>query len=180
MSGTFKKIKPYFSTILIICCCCKYKSPLNGSKVRDSTNDLLTVTINGKILEDDILEVFFAETIQEPYSVKNRCRVNVKGSPRTQEMVFKLPKRTYPFKLRIDLGTKGHETPIEIDEIRLSTGFKDTIFEMDEIKMAFRANQYLEIEPDSNKFTRKRVDGIYDPFLLSNDLTEIVVDLFSE
>ena len=83
-------------------------------------------------------------------------------------------------KLRIDLGSKRHETPIQLEEIVLTTGGNSRVFKFEEIKTNFRKNQYLEIDPESNGYVRKLINGVYDPFILSGDLTKITVALFSE
>ena len=159
---------------------CKQGPSANGSGIQSKIDDFLTVTLKGKIWEDDVVEIYFAETVQEPYNALNKVTSFVKGSDSIQVIVFRLPERTYPFKIRIDLGAKGFETPIEILEIKLSTGRNSIVFNSEEINKAFRKNKYLETKSGSAKFYRKKIDGVYDPYLLSNDFSEIVVDLFSE
>lgn len=167
-------------TVISLFIGCKRTSWGKETQKERIINDYLTISIKGKLLEDDILEVYFAENIQDPYSLDNKQSIEVSGSDDIQDMVFRLPNRVYPMKLRIDLGSKGSETPFEIVEIKLSTGGKNKTFEIEEIKKVFRTNQYTEIELGSNLFLRKKVNGVYDPFILSGDLTKIVVDLFSE
>lgn len=169
----------YFGLVLMLFGCKEYDSSKLDQR-RPVIDDFLTVSIKGVFIEDDIIEVYFTENVPEPYSKRNVRSLRVKGNKKTQEIVFKLPDRTYPMKLRIDLGSIGYETPIEIVEIRLSTGGKSKIFNIDEIMQAFRMNQFIEVDSVSNKLIRKKINGVYDPFILSGDLTKIIVDLFSK
>ena len=181
MSKDFNRSRITINALLaILFFGCKQSPVLNNSNTQSKINDFLTVSIKGKIWEDDIVETYFAESVQEPYNAINKVTTYVKGSDSIQDIVFRLPERTYPFKIRIDLGAKGFETPIEILEIKLSTGRNSKIFNTEEVNKAFRKNKCLETKSGSAKFYRKKIDGVYDPYLLSNDFSEIVVDLFSE
>ncbi len=173
------KVVVFIGLILFVASCKKNSSTITKSEEL-IISDYLTVSIKGKLIEDDVLEVYFAENIRDQYNVRDKLRVSIEGSMDFQNIVFKLPERVYPMKLRIDLGTNNHETPVEIMEIKLSTGGKNKIIKANEIKKFFRSNQYIETKPESNKFLRRKVNGVYDPFLLSGDLTEITVDLFSK
>ena len=172
---------------LILCCSvmvfligCKKNSSVKVDQQNMIISDFLMVSIKGKLKEDDIIEVYFEESVQDPYTIENKQSLEVKGSSEIQDMVFRLPNRVYPMKLRIDLGSKGYETPFEIMEITISTGGKSKTFSVEEIKRVFRMNQYVEMESGSNRFIRKEVNGTYDPFILSGDLTNTIVELFSK
>lgn len=169
----------FFLTMLVFTCC-KDSGKIDSSIQENKISDFLKVSIKAKVLEDDIFEVYYAESVQAPYNSQDKLSRFVKGDSIMQNVVFRLPDKIYPMKLRIDLGAKKQETFIKIEEIVLSTGGNSKIFEFDEIQTFFRRNQHLEIDSKNKGYFRKSVDGVYDPFILSGDLTKITVALFSE
>jgi hypothetical protein len=169
-----------FSIGLLIFISCEDSSKAKNKKGKDNISDFLIVSIKTRLTEDDILEVYYAESVQALYNDNNKLSQYVKGDSVVQNVVFRLPDRIYPMKLRIDLGAKRRETFIKVEEIVLSTGRNSKTFEFEEIQTFFRKNQYLEINPKSKGYFRKSIDGVYDPFILSGDLTKITVALFSE
>ena len=159
---------------------CHNAGKIKAKEEKSKIADFLTVSLKTKLAEDDILEVYYSESVQAPYNNQDKLSLYVKGDSLIQNIVFRLPDRIYPMKLRIDLGSKRHETPIQLEEIVLTTGGNSRVFKFEEIKTNFRKNQYLEIDPESNGYVRKLINGVYDPFILSGDLTKITVALFSE
>lgn len=152
----------------------------NKKKNISSIQDYLVVKLLIRVEEDDAFEIFYSENLEDSYKPTNRVRVDVKGKATFQEVVFKFPDRTYPLKLRIDLGSSGFETDIELREIVLSTGGKDRKITFNDIGLYFRPNMYLNFNGNNETVQRRKVAGKYDPFLLSNDLTEIITDIFTE
>ncbi|MCM4161970.1 MULTISPECIES: hypothetical protein [unclassified Arenibacter] len=172
--------KIVFISIIILVLGCKNIN--KNRKMQNDTemiNNYLEVILKIKILEDDIFEIFFAENIKDNYTAKNKIKSTITGNEDFQHIVFKLPNRTYPLKLRIDLGANNNETPIEIEQIKLSTGKNFKIFHGKELKKYFRINNYIINEPDSNIYFRIKINEKYDPYLLSTDLSKIISDLFS-
>ncbi len=145
----------------------------------DEINDFLTVIIEAKVEQDDIFEVYYSEQIGVPYDNNSKKSIFVSGSSHKQQLVFRLPDRIYPLKLRVDLGNRSNESPIEIYSITLSTGAKKIAFSISEIADSFRANQFLSHESGTYVFKRTKVNGVYDPFLLSRDLTQEIVEIFT-
>lgn len=142
-------------------------------------HDYLTVILELKVEYDDVFEVYFAENIKNQYNEKDRLGVFVRGKNSFQKVVFRLPQRTYPLKLRIDLGSKGIESPIILRQIILTTGVRSKIIPMEELKFYFRLNPYLEL--GKNRFMyRKKIDNKYDPYLISKDLTKTIIELFHD
>ena len=132
------------------------------------------------IQNDDVFEVYYAESINEKYESSNKVRQEVYADSALQTITFRLPNRVYPFKLRIDFGSLGYETPIELHEISISTGGKTIAFDTIEIWKRFRLNPNMELVDGRKTLMRRKIHNSYDPFLLSNDLTKIVVNLFTD
>lgn len=170
-----------FFISLMILISCKNKNQQQQNIEKDAKiNDFLTVEIKAKVLEDDIFEIYYAEDHRDSYRPEDKVRVQVKGEGDFQRINFKFPDRVYPMKLRIDIGRNRHETSIEILEIKLSTGKNSRIFFGTEIDKKFRQNRFIEHKPNTNNFKRRIVDEVYDPFLLSIDLSDEIVSLFSD
>ena len=178
------KITICFSLMLLIICSCgrDIKNSDQNKKIENKIqiNDYLTVTIKAKVQEDDIFEIYYAENLENSYIPEDRVQVGIKGSNKFQEIDFKFPKRVYPLKMRIDLGLRRNETDIEIEEIKLSTGEKNIRFSTAEIVEKFRFNKYILHNSETNSFSRKIVDDLYDPIIFSGNLTQEVTEIFSE
>lgn len=155
---------------------CKNTTQTESEKI----NDYLIIDIKAKVLEDDIFEIYYSEDPKDLYLPENKVRANVKGGANFQNINFKFPDRTYPMKFRIDIGLNRNETIIEILEIKLSTGKNSKTFSGSEIGKNFRTNQFIQYNPSSNSFNRHILNGAYDPFLLSLDLSDDIVNLFSD
>ena len=146
---------------------------------KNTINDYITITICAKVLENDVFEIFFSEDPKKSYVPENKVKTIVKGRKEFQEIKFKFPSRVYPMKFRIDIGLNGYESIVEISEIKISTGRNTIIFSEEKIDKYFRANNYVNHIPNTKKFNRVIRNGVYDPFLLSIDLSKEIVDLFS-
>lgn len=143
-------------------------------------NKYLSITVNAKVLEDDKFQLYFSEEITGQYHPEDIVEVNVKGQDQLQNIVFNLPERIYPIKIRLDVGTRKFETPINIEEIIFSTGAKQKSFKGVELLEYFKPNKYLEKQTTGNNFDRKHIDGVYDPFFISINVGSIVDNIFSE
>lgn len=143
-------------------------------------NSYLSVTVKAKVLEDDKFQLYFSEEIIGQYHPDDIIEANVKGIDKFQNITFNLPEHIYPIKLRIDLGVRKIETPIYIDEIVLSTGTNKKVLKNAELLEYFKPNKYIELDEFSSIYDRKTIEGLYDPFLISININDIVTNLFKE
>ncbi len=139
-------------------------SPTTKIEKKDS---VFRVSLTAKIREDDKLQLLYiVDSPDGKYDSKNRIEANVTGKQKLQTMVFELPKNILPYKFRIDLGEKGHETTIEIDNIKIEMNTNKIVVDSSTIHRYFQKNIYLDTE-DWMTFKRKSVTNRYDPFLTS-------------
>lgn len=131
-------------------------------------DNVFILTMFVKVFEDDKFELYYVDdSIDGNFNSKNRLAVYVVGSNEFQTIQFKLPENSLPYKFRIDLGDNGnkYETNIEIKSITLQ--LNGNTIELDHTTMDsfFQPNVYLQ-KTDTG-YSRKVVDGKYDPFLLA-------------
>ncbi|MDW5288996.1 hypothetical protein [Formosa sp. PL04] len=159
---------------------CKDK-PVENKNIKSIEMDsYLTVVINAKVLENDKFEVYFSEDILNQYHVEDKIEKHVIGDTEFQDISFQLPERIYPIKLRIDIGSSEVESPIEIRKITLSTTAKSKSFEGPELNTFFKTNKFIEHEESNNIYNRISIDGVYDPFMVTININDIVTNLFNE
>lgn len=166
---------------LSILSCKGESSSSQKDEIKTKINPYLTVILKAEVSEDDVFEVFFSEEIINQYHPDDKIRTNVKGSSGVQDIVFELPEKIYPMKLRIDVGSKEFETPVKLNEVILTTGANVKSFSGEELNTFFKPNKYIEIDNTlSNTYNRKLVDGVYDPFFVSINLYDLVISLFKD
>ena len=176
-----KFMKKYIVLTLLIIVSCKNEPKANKDLTEKIKMDsYLTVVLKGIVAENDTFEVFFSEFFTEQYYPLDKVQVNVEGKQDEQEIVFKLPEKIYPTKLRIDIGSRGNETSIKINEITLSTGTKKITFKDSELLEYFKPNKFINLDDSNHGYIRKSIDGIYDPYLISININDIVTNLFKE
>ncbi|GAA3588412.1 hypothetical protein GCM10022396_02080 [Flavivirga amylovorans] len=160
---------------------CKNKGEEGKNNITGSImNDYMTVIIKAKVIEDDKFQLYFSEKIIRQYHPDDIVEINIKGRDDCQNIVFNLPKGIHPIKIRLDVGVKKIETPIWIEEISFSNGAKHFSFKGAQLSKYFRPNKYLEQKTSSNTYERKAIEGVYDPFLISINVDNIVNNLFNE
>lgn len=166
-----KKTVFIFTILLIFSCKDEKKSsiaPVDVSSENVAKDDILTITLDVRTKEDDKFEIYYVDDFSENgYSADKRLAVYVKGNKDYQSITFTLPKEVWPHQLRLDLGENNnkYETPVEIKSIRFK--LNNNNFELDgpTIESFFHPNAYME--PITNGYSRKVVDGKYDPFLIA-------------
>lgn len=152
--------------------CVNEKSDQNISNTIESSTKMekdnsIRVYLKVKVMEDDKFQLFYiSEPLKGKYEPKDRIQKNVEGKNEFQTIVFQLPEDILPYKFRIDLGEKGHETSIEIDHIEIKLNKNKILIDSTTIHRFFQKNIYLD-SGDEKIFSRKKVSGKYDPFLTS-------------
>lgn len=121
-----------------------------------------------RVSENDKFRVFYtSDSPEEKINGKKMVVTAIKGNPDYQTVSINLPVNVLPYKLRVDIGENSikNESDIELKTIKLE--LNGNIIEMNNqtINDYFRPNIYSKkIELG---FSRKIVDGKYDPFIVS-------------
>ncbi len=141
-----------------------------------STNEnQIVVHVELKILKDDVLELYFDDRESKVFSSKMSIRKKIKGDSSFQKVSFMLKDNAYPNRIRIDLGENREQLPIEIKEIALQYNKAIHVFSPQELETYFKANIYLDF--NSIVATPKMLDGKYDPYLESFNLSKFINQL---
>lgn len=174
--------KIFFTAIILLTMNCKNENKTivkrDKQENKIEVNSYLSVIVKAKIQENDKFQLYFSEEITGQYRPENIVEVEVKGENKFQNVTFNLPKYIYPIKMRIDLGVRKIETPVVIDEIIFSSGTNKKVFAGSELLEYFRPNKFIELDTVSQKYNRKSIDEVYDPFIISININHIVSNLF--
>jgi hypothetical protein len=122
-----------------------------------------------------VLELYFDNRETNTFSSKKSIRKKIKGSNSFQKVSFILDKDAYPNRIRIDLGENRSQETIEIKEIGLQYNNATHTFSNEEIDKLFKPNIYLDYR--SLMATPKQMNGNYDPYLESFNLSKYVNEL---
>lgn len=130
------------------------------------------IVLEVRVMNDDKFQLFYTEQNQTKFNDKNILKVNVKGFNEYQTIVFELPKKTFPNKLRIDVGENKMESPIEIKSCQLIWG--ENVLEMDHLSFNrfFKPNVYIIVQGRGDIYERRVMDNKYDPFFASTAFLE--------
>lgn len=174
-----KKLILIFFTILISFGCRENKKN-EESKHTDTAptpevqeDDLLKVIINARVLVDDVFEVYYYELGEETFHSKDFVLARVKGSPENQDIVFTMPERTYPERLRLDFGKNKNQKPIELNSVILKYNEKEYIFSTEEVN-ALTPSKFMEYNSNNKTISTKEIDGRYDPYFYTQKVSSIV------
>jgi len=128
------------------------------------------ITLNYKIEQNDIIQVFYASKTADNYSEKKSIIKEAKKDSIYKQILFVLPKGVIPAKIRIDLGENQKVNKISIKEVKISRNNKQFVIDSTMIKYFFSPNKYLKYNTHNNIFTTKIISEKTDPYLLSTPL----------
>ncbi|TBN00188.1 hypothetical protein EYD45_14715 [Hyunsoonleella flava] len=134
----------------------------------------LQVLINAIILENDVFEVYYYELGQDTFHPKDFVFTKVIGKPESQDIIFILPEKTYPERLRLDFGKIKTQKPIKLNHIKILYGNKEYTFSEDEIRNEFKASKYLDFNKNKFLLSPREIEGRYDPYLYTKKVSNIV------
>ncbi len=134
----------------------------------------LQVVINATVLDNDVFEVYFYELGQQTFHPKDFVFTKVSGKAEQQDIVFTLPEKIYPERLRLDFGKIKTQKPIKLNKVKILYDDKEYTFSNEEIKKEFKASKYLEFNKDNFLLIPKEIDGRYDPYLYTKKVSNII------
>jgi hypothetical protein len=166
--------------LVLLCFSCKDKKDgenTNTDKISKEVDepkkvepeDTFKILMDVKVLEDDKFDVFYVgDSPEGSFDSKKRVDGYVKGGNEFQLLTVKLPKGILPYKLRIDLGDNinKHETNIEVRSFKLQ--FNNRTIELDNAALDSLFSPNIYLQKIDNGYSRKIIDGKYDPFLIAN------------
>ena len=111
----------------------------------DSELDDVTVILTAKVLEDDMLQLFYWEKIEKEFKTENSVSTKIKGSKQFQEITFTLPKLTEIYRFRLDIGENPKQQKIQIQKIQFHSDVSDNEFGLVEFNQLFAPNNHIKI-----------------------------------
>lgn len=149
----------------------------NNAKSEIVKDNVFSVDLNIKILEDDRLQLFFInDETESGFNADKRMYIDIKGRDEFQVVSFKLPSGVLPYRFRVDLGEHKVESDILIKSIVIK--FNQGVMEIDSATFPrlFSSNVYLNTT-DFKTFTRNIIDNKYDPYILSTPLLDKKIEI---
>jgi hypothetical protein len=158
----------YTLLICFLICSCKLK---------DEVYHNVKITMKVKVGLDDKFQLFYSDSYINDYNEQNSQIKNVKKSEDTQEVIFEIPNRFAPNRIRIDFGDQIDQKEIILEEISIVVGGKFKSFGPEEISNFFEFNKFATYDVNSKRLLLTPIEGSYDPFLISKNLQSIFVEL---
>lgn len=174
------KITVLLTTVILVLSCKNItKSELNSNNT--ITEELIfneenrfKLVINALVLLDDVFEVYFYELGEDTFNSQDFVSINVKGLTLSQDIVFELPRKVYPERLRLDFGKFRGQKEIKLNKISMVYGHKYYDFTKSEIKNEFKPSKFLDFNKQSFIIITKEIAGRYDPYFYTKRLSNIV------
>ena len=135
--------------------------------------DSLEVVVSATVLENDIFYVYYTNKNQKQWNDKCSRHKRIKGSKKTQDLVFVLPLNIPTERIRIDIGANKNQAPIKIESITLRSKAGQERISGD-YENYFKLNAYAKYL--NGLYVPKIVSGRYDPFLVSNEKVNAVLN----
>lgn len=174
------KVFSKFISLLIVCCItiplilsCNQRKKQGDGESSESYEDHLIVAVEVMVLKDDYFELYYRNK-DEQFNAENSIRVEIKGSEEFQTLLFVLDHHIFPSHIRLDLGMKEDQDPIALGQ--LAFRYNDAVHEFTkaELQKYFRPNKGLEFDFDTLTARGVPIDGKYDPYLVSYDISYFV------
>jgi len=146
---------------------CKNKEEAQEVKVEEK-NNLFTITVDMIVKKDDSFQIYYMEDINEGVNPKNYVDVAVKGSDKSQEVVFKLPEDVVPANIRFDLGGNKEQEPIKINSFKMNYFDKKFEAKNEAFDFFFGYNPQISFDKSTSIATIKALPNEpYDPICIA-------------
>lgn len=142
-------------------------------------NDFFQLEMDAVILKNDKFELFYKEYNDEEFSEERVITVTVNGSSDTQKLVFDLPAGILPNELRLDVGEDPNQEAISLNSLKIGFDQKEYLINSAKFVEVFEPNKYVIYNETDQKILTKKMDDVYDPFFIANDLDPIVYHLMN-
>jgi hypothetical protein len=148
----------------------------NVSLINDEFNivdsdEVERIIIRGEFKSDDLVEIYYAENSLEEFSSEKKITSKINGKDVIQDVVFLLPEKTYPIKVRLDISDNRDQKGIEIESFHFIIGKDKLEILQKDFGSYFVANNYINFNPNNGKFDCKYIEENgnknYNPYFVS-------------
>jgi len=153
-----------------------------GEKNKNTTSEKNQYDLEEKIivelaltvLENDQFELYYKTRKEENYTSEKRVTYEVVGSKKKQTLQFVLDQGIYPYSIRLDFGRNQKQGEILVHELIMRYNQGTHVFDSQEIQKYFVPNKYVNFDFDTMTARTIVVDGKYDPYLASHNISKFV------
>lgn len=127
-----------------------------------------TMTVNAVVDKDDIFQIFYTEDGTDQWQDTQSLLVPVKGSSKSQDVVFKLPEDAMPTALRFDIG--GNKDIKQVAFNGFNIKYEDKIIDITKDQFFKNFQPSYGVEADTINIVAKTLiigGNGYDPILTS-------------
>lgn len=142
---------------------------------RSNQRSSFDISINLEVSNDDKIQLFYIPFGDSIYRDRNLVTKKIKASDKPVIVMFSIP--IIPEKFRIDLGEQKIESPIKINEIKITKNNKVINIEGNTVNRFFKPNVFLKETSQKNIFLRQTINNTYDPFMESTPLLHKKIEL---
>lgn len=148
----------------------------------DENNGQFVVIVSVLAKKDDSFQLFYTEDYMLSFNEKQRLTTRFNGSNNYQSIVFTLPKKVFPDRYRLDVGSNREQKEIKIESLLFRHGDKEIFIPSPLISKLLVPNKFIEynqVENTYNLLTQNEGQStIYDPyFTCSPELVRLLLEL---
>ncbi|WP_026977254.1 hypothetical protein [Flavobacterium tegetincola] len=147
----------------------KTSKDTNETEKIEDDKELFKVTLSAIVTKDDSFQLYYMDDDSQPFDENKSFFIDIKGSPVSQDIVFKLPKDELPNFLRIDFGVNKEQSDIVITNFKIN--YFDKIFEAKGSSFFnyFVVNEQTITKDVANSSLKPKIleNGNYDPITYS-------------
>ncbi len=168
------KLVTFFLSLAMLISCKGGDKDNQNATAEPASDPNYVITLNATIKKSDNIQLFFKETTDDntQFSEENSVRVDVIGSDKAQDIVFKLPTDSYPSQLRLDLGLNKDQQEIAINNLNIQHAGKNfSLSAADFFEYFVPDTTYVNVSKVTKTVTPKVAkDGSFDPKLFSGTM----------
>lgn len=141
-------------------------------------NNTLEVSFNVRDDKSNNIQLFYSNNFLENYSEENSIKKKTIVSEKFQKVTFQLNTAKLPSRIRIDFGEDSINKSLEIKDLQFRFKGGSKIVAIKNLNEFFLFNE--NIIYNSNTLELKSINGKYDPYMVSKNLTFIYKQLNDE
>jgi hypothetical protein len=167
------KILVLCSINIVILNSCNYGKKSRIHEPLDRYEDHIIISLKIKFLNDDKFELYYKNE-EEQFTSDKRVQIEVKGSQDFQTVLFVLDHHIFPSHIRLDFGMKENQDKFVIDQLAFKYNDVQHVFSNEEVRKYFRPHDGLHFNFNTMTGQGFRVNGRYDPYLVSNNISYFI------
>ncbi len=135
--------------------------------------DRLIISFEALVELDDKFQLYFRNEV-ENFSEDKSISTSIPASPEFQEVRFVLKELDFPYAIRLDFGENKNQKTILFRNLTFSYNNEKHVLTKKEIKKYFVPNKYIKTDFEELSITPIPLEGGYDPFLSSYNISYFV------